>query len=126
MRPELTQEAAIGLGHIAEPDPNLPVEPPDPFPSADSGVRDNIIRDNTIIGNSRGVWLTAQHARHARSRGNAFAATSDDAIWLERSHHNRVEDNEIDGSSGAGVALEGSTHNTVVDNDLDGQQRRRP
>ena len=58
MRPEMAQEAGVRLGHIAEPDPTLPVEPPDPFPSADSGVRENIIRDNTVIGNKRGVWLT--------------------------------------------------------------------
>ena len=63
VRPELTQEAAIGLGHIAEPDPSLPIPPPDPFPSADSGVQENVIRDNTIIGNGRGVWATANTLR---------------------------------------------------------------
>jgi CSLREA domain-containing protein len=117
VRPEMTQEAAIGLGHIAEPDPNLPTEPPDPFPSADSGVQENVIRNNTIIGNSRGIWATANTLRSVIA-DNSFVSTSDDAIWLERSHHNRVERNEVDSSSGAGVALEGSTHNVVADNDM--------
>src|ERR671914_749462 len=117
--PEMTQEAAIGLGHIAETDPALPVEPPDPFPAADSGVRENIIRNNTIIGNSRGVWATA-NTQGTLITGNAFTATSDDAVWLERSHHNRVEHNELDASSGAGVSLEGSTHNVVAHNELEG------
>ena len=119
LRPEMTQEAAIGLGHIAEPDPALPIPPPDPFPSADSGVRENIIRNNTIIGNSRGVWATA-NTQGTLITGNSLTATSDDAIWLERSHHNVVRDNELDASSGAGVLLEGSTFNTVVDNELEG------
>jgi parallel beta-helix repeat protein len=118
IRPEMTQEAGIGLGHQPQPDPALPVEPPDPFPSADSGVRDNVVRDNTIVGNSRGIWLTA-NTQGTLVRGNALTATSDDAIWLERSHHNRVEQNQIAASSGAGVALEGSTHNTVVDNEME-------
>ena len=95
LRPEMTQEAAIGLGHIAEPDPALPIPPPDPFPSADSGVRENIIRNNTIIGNSRGVWATA-NTQGTLITGNSLTATSDDAIWLERSHHNVVRDNELD------------------------------
>ena len=116
--PEMTQEAAIGLGHIAEPDPALPVEPPDPFPSADSGVRENIIRNNTIIGNSRGVWMTA-NTQGTLIENNSLTATSDDAIWLEHSHHNIVRDNELDASSGAGVAARGLDVNTVVDNELE-------
>src|ERR671914_1854591 len=118
LRPEMTQEAAFALGHIAEPDPTLPSEPPDPFPSADSGVRENIIRDNTVIGNKRGVWLTG-NAQHNLIEDNFFASTADDAVWLERSHFNRVEHNEMTGSSGAGVALEGSGNNVVADNDME-------
>ena len=119
LRPEMTQEAAIGLGHIAEPDPSLPVEPPDPFPSADSGVRENIIRDNTIIGNKRGVWVTA-NAQHTLIKGNSFATTGDDAVWLERSHHNRVEHNEIDRARAAPASRSRAPATTsIADNDLE-------
>ena len=118
LRPELAQEAAFGLGQAPEPDPNLPVEPPDPFPAADSGVRDNVLRENTIVGNKRGVWLTG-NTRGTLVTGNAFTGTNEEAVWIERSHHNRVVNNEIDASSGDAVLLEGSTFNTIADNHLD-------
>jgi parallel beta-helix repeat protein len=114
---ELNQEAGIGLGFHGQPDPNLPVEPPDPFPPSESGVEDNVLRDNDVLANKAGVWITGGSLRNV-VRDNAIAATQGDGVFLERSHENRVEHNSVDNSSGAGVALEGSERNLVADNRL--------
>jgi parallel beta-helix repeat protein len=117
MRVELSQEAGIGLGPMAEHDPNLPVEPPDPFPSGQSGVSENTVRGNTVVANRFGIWLTRE-TKGSLIQGNQIAATSGEGVFLENSSNNRVLENQVDNSSGAGVGLEGSSFNTIADNVL--------
>lgn len=111
------KEAGIALGQVPHPlDPTQPFPQPPP-PTFQAGVKDNILRGNSLVINDVGIWL-----RHA-TRGtliiaNTFAANSNQGVWIERSSANRVEANEIIMSSGAGVLLQGSSGNTILGNTL--------
>ncbi|HEV2951147.1 MAG TPA: right-handed parallel beta-helix repeat-containing protein, partial [Actinomycetota bacterium] len=113
---ELNQEAAISLGHGTFPeDPTL--APSDPVPGFQSGVDDTILRSNTLVSNTRGVWIL-NGAKNNVVRGNLIGASSDEAVWIERAGSNLVEGNDIQVSSHAGVLLEGAIDNAVRDNSI--------
>ncbi len=96
---QLNQEAAI---HLVD---------------ADSGVNGNTIRNNTILENALGIWLT-EGTQHALVRGNTVTSTSGDAIRVENSSGNRIELNVVSESSGAGVALAAAGSNVVIENTI--------
>jgi CSLREA domain-containing protein len=114
---ELNQEAAVGLGHPPHKLDMLAPDPEEPLPNFDSKVIGNTIRNNDIVANDRGVWLTNQ-ARNNVIVGNSMAANAQNGVWLERARDNRVEANEITASSGAAIALNGATGNLVLGNIL--------
>jgi CSLREA domain-containing protein len=109
------QEAGIALGQVPHPlDPTQPFPPPPP-PTYQAGVRDNILRNNTLMSNDAGVWLT-NGTRGTLVRGNDMAANSEGGVLIERSSDNHVETNSISASSEAGVGLIGSSGNTILGN----------
>ena len=116
---ERNQESAIVLGNRGENDPALGLPTPPELPASfDSEVVGNTLRNNTVVANDQGIWLTNKATDNV-IRGNAIAANGHQGVWLERAHDNLIEDNEIRGTSGPGVELEGSTNNSVVDNLLE-------
>jgi parallel beta-helix repeat protein len=118
MKSEHNQEAGIALGKVPHPrDPLAPMPSEEPLPTFQSGVNGSILRNNEVIGNAIGVWLT-NGTKESLIHHNSLAANDKEGIWIERSTANRVESNEITLSNGAGVALQGSGNNTVVTNDL--------
>ena len=77
------------------------------------------MRNNTVIGNKRGVWLTGNTQETLVERQRLHGHAGRRASGSSARTTTACEANEIDGSSGAGVALEGSTHNTIVDNEME-------
>ena len=96
---QLNQEAAI---HLVD---------------ADDGTSGNTIRNNTLLDNALGIWLT-EGTQHALVRANTVTSTSGDAIRVESSSGNRIELNVVSESSGAGVALAGANNNVVIQNTI--------
>ena len=124
---ELNQEGGIALGHGTFPeDPNL--APSEPVPGFQSGVNDNLLRNNTIVANKRGIWIL-NGARDNVVRGNLVGATSGDAVFIDRARDNLIDGNNLQVASGAGVLLEGAVDNIVTNNTLSevntGVHRRR-
>jgi CSLREA domain-containing protein len=114
---EQNQEAGVALGQVPHPtDPLQPLPAPAPY-SFQSGVRNNIIRNNTLLSNDQGVWLT-NNTRGTLVSGNFLAGNAQYGVFIERSGDNRVESNEISGSSGAAVELKGSSNNTIKGNNV--------
>jgi parallel beta-helix repeat protein len=110
-----TQDAAVGIGHPTQSeDPNFPLTQ-EPLPGFLSGADGNILRSNTFVGNTRGVWLL-NGAKDNLVRGNLVGASSDEAVWIDRAHENLVEGNDIEVASKGGVLIEGAEDNTVRDN----------
>ena len=114
---EGSEEAGIVLGQPPQPDPNAPVDPPDPLTSSQSNVADNILRDNSIVAGGVGIWLS-NATRGTVARDNSIAATSAEGVQLENAATNRIVHNDITGASGYGIALQGSSDNTLADNAL--------
>ncbi|WP_162605917.1 right-handed parallel beta-helix repeat-containing protein [Jiangella aurantiaca] len=113
---DVNQEAAIGLGHGTFPeDPTL--APSEPVPGFQSGVDGNILRSNTLVSNTRGVWLL-NGAKDNVVRGNLIGSTSGEAVWIERAGSNLIEGNDIQVASKAGILLEGATDNTIKENSI--------
>ena len=113
---EKHQETAIVLGNRGEQDPALGLPSPPELPASfQSEATGNTLRNNTVIANDQGIWLT-NAANETVIRGNSLAANGHQGVWIERSHDNRVEDNEINDASGPGVEIEGSDRNVVADN----------
>jgi CSLREA domain-containing protein len=114
---ESNQEAGIGLGFVPHPlDPITPF-PEAPPPTFQAGVRDNILRNNTIIANDTGIWLI-HGTRGTLISGNDVSANTKGGILLDRSSDNRVETNQVNASSEPGVVLIGASNNTVLNNTL--------
>jgi parallel beta-helix repeat protein len=115
IRAERNQEAGITLGQLPHPtDMLLPLPLPPPY-TFQSGVRNNIIRNNDVFANAVGIWLTNATSGNAVS-GNTISASASEGIWIERSTGNRVEANTVNASSGPGVGLTGASDNTVLNN----------
>ncbi|HEX7255365.1 MAG TPA: right-handed parallel beta-helix repeat-containing protein [Gaiellaceae bacterium] len=111
-----TQDAGLSLGQPTAPeDPNFP--PPEPLPGFLSGVDGNILRSNTVVANSRGVWLT-NGAKDNVVRENLIGSTSGEAVWIDRAGLNLIEGNDIQLASKFGVLLEGATGNTIKGNSI--------
>jgi parallel beta-helix repeat protein len=113
---ELNQDAGVALGHPTAPeDPTLP--PTEPLPGYISGVDQNVFRSNSLVGNTRGVWIK-YGAKDNLVSGNLIGATSGEGVWIERAGPNRIVGNDIDVASKDGVLLEGSIDNIVEDNSI--------
>lgn len=112
------QEAGIGLGFVPHPlDPIQPFPEPPP-PTFQAGVKDNILRDNTLLANDTGIWLT-HGTRGTLIHANDLAANTKGGILLERSNDNTLEANQINASSEPGVVLIGSSDNAIVGNTVE-------
>ena len=87
----LNQEAGMALGHVPPPlDPAFP--PPEEPPPINSGVNGNTLRNNTVLANDVGVWLT-NGARDNLILSNSVSANGKQGVWVERAHYNRLETN---------------------------------
>ena len=114
---QANQEAGVGLGFLPHPlDPILPFPEPPP-PTFQAGLRDNIIRNNTVIANDTGIWLI-HGTRGTLITSNEISANGKGGVLVDRSSDNRVENNVINASSEPGVALVGSSNNTILNNTL--------
>ncbi len=114
---QLNQEAGISLGQSTAPqDPNFPPTE-EPLPGWMSGVDRNIIRSNSIVANTRGVWIN-NGAKDNALRDNMIGSTSGEAVWVERASQNLIAGNSIQVASKAGVLLEGATGIRVEDNSI--------
>ena len=114
---QANQEAGVGLGFLPHPlDPILPFPEPPP-PTFQAGLRDNIIRNSTILANDTGIWLV-HSTRGTLISGNEINANGKGGVLMESSNDNRVENNQISASSEPGVALVGSNNNTILNNML--------
>jgi|GEM_PF-3162244 len=112
------QEAGIGLGFVPHPsNPTLPFPEPPP-PTFQAGVRDNVLRNNTLLANDVGILLV-NGTRGTLIRANEIAANTKGGILLERSDNNTLETNQITASSEPGIELIGSSNNTIISNTVE-------
>ena len=117
MNLQSNQETGIGLGFVPHPtDPTLPF-PQEPPPTLQAGVRDNILRNNTILANDTGIWLI-HGTRGTVITGNDLSANTKGGILLDRSSDNHVEANLVNASSEPGIELIGASANTILNNTL--------
>ena len=117
MRVQQNQEAGIALGRPYPVDPALP-QPPEPPASYDSNVDNNTIRNNMIVVNDQGLWITNK-AQFNVIEHNNISVNGNEGVWVDRSDKNTIEGNEIFGTSGEGILLAGSNENTIKGNALE-------
>jgi len=86
--------------------------------NADDGTNGNVVRDNTVSGNSSEGVLLLTGTQHTHLLRNTIAGNSGIGVHVLNSSFNVVEANDLSGMGGAGVVLEGAVDNRVVDNNV--------